>query len=108
MLTVFIEIGTDPVTPGQSGTTAAGKPYSIPDKQKAYAHVGLTYPVPFEVPVPQEGQYPAGNYLLGGDCIKLAKYGLEIDDRALKLVPVSDAIAELQRLAAPASDAGKK
>lgn len=102
MKAIVIEIGTEPVKPGRSGQTKTGQPYTIPDKQDAFAHVGKTYPVPFEVPV-VVSPYRPGFYLLAGDCLKVGQYGAELDDRAIVLVPVADAMKDLEAYAKKAA-----
>lgn len=92
---IFVEIGNEPVKTGRSGTSAAGQPYTIPDKQDAFAHVGKRYPIAFEVPV-VDSPYKAGLYLLGGDCLKQSQYGVDLNDRNIVLVPIADALKQLE------------
>lgn len=96
MKPIVVEISAEPVIAGRSGTNDRGA-FTIPAKQNAYLHMGAVYPTKTEVIVPDTGPYRPGMYLLAGPMFKVGDYGrLSVDDRAIQLVAVDDAIAALK------------
>lgn len=96
MAIALIEISSN--TKAVSGTSKDGRAYSFV-KQTAYMHGGQAYPLPFELSVDPDKVIPAGLYALDGSVFALGNYGaIELRSREIVagLVPVADAIRELQ------------
>ena len=95
---VRVELTDEPIIPGRSGTNERGA-WTIPPKIPAYLHQGDRHPTRFEWPVPESGRPKPGFYFLAGSALAAVVVGkrvaLQLDDRALELVPVEDALAAL-------------
>lgn len=90
-----VEVGDDPLIPASEYD---GKPR--PARQHAYLHLAMKYPLPFTMPVPDEGPARPGLYLIAGNCFRTAQYGLDFVAKELRLVPLDTALAELSKKAA--------
>jgi hypothetical protein len=77
--------------------------------QTAYAHTpeGEVYPVPIEIMLTGNGQvvskvdaYQPGLYVIGAGTIRSGRRGMLLDFSAHRMVPVSEAVQQLQKVAA--------
>lgn len=87
---LIIEI-VDTKVDDRSGVKAeTGKKWRIAT-QRAYAHTGEAYPLPFNISIDVEngkGAWQPGKYVLGGGSVRIGQYGLEFT-RYPELVPVA-------------------